>query len=64
LARIIHEKSRLLSISSLTSFATNSLDFTPLDRQLEKPVSSREGELAWIQTGSVRHMIDSLSSML
>ena len=40
------------------------LDLTQLDRQLEKPVSSREGELAWIQTRSVRRTIDNLRSML
>jgi hypothetical protein len=40
------------------------LDLTPLDRQVEKPVSSREGELAWLQTSDVRCMIGSLRSML
>lgn len=40
------------------------VDLTPLDRQLEKPVSSREGDLAWLQTRNVRCMIDNLKSML
>ena len=40
------------------------LDLTPFDGHGEKPVSSREGDLAWMQRRNESCMIDSLRSML
>jgi hypothetical protein len=61
-AQRLHPFDKASGIIQLVS--ARGLDLTPLDRQLEKPVSSREGELAWLQTRNVRSMIGSLRSML